>query len=120
MKRALKLDEFESQAIEALGQTPGISLELDGGEIVTIPHPMLVSDEQQAAIERVQANEDLDADGKIDGQRPEPQAVRLARVVFGEDGFKRFIAAGGKSNHVLLGWQMMVRDLEDKGPKLPR
>lgn len=120
MKRTLNLADFEEQAIDAIGQTPGITLELDNGDSVTIPHPMLVTDEQQAEIERVQENADLDADGKINGERPDAQSIRLARAVLGDEGHKRFIEGGGKSNHVMLAWQMMARELQDKGPKLPR
>lgn len=119
-KRVLNLADFEEQAIDALGQTPGITIELDNGEVVSIPHPMLVTDEQQAEIEKVQENADLDEDGKVDGQRPEPQAVRLARAVLGDEEHKRFLAGGGKSVHVMLAWQMMTKELQEKGPKLPR
>jgi hypothetical protein len=119
-KRVLKLDEFQDQAIEAIGQTPGVTLELEDGSLLTIPHPMLVTDEQQTEIERVQNGDDLDEDGKINGQTPEVHAVRFARAVLGEERHKAFLAGGGKSVLVMLAWQMLTKELEEKGPKLPR
>jgi hypothetical protein len=119
----LSLADFEQQAIEALGQTPGKTIRLDNGESVTIPHPMLVSDEQQARIEAVENDDDLnlDEDGKINGQRPPSKAARLARAVLGEEQHARFIAGGGKSNHVMLAWNWLVKSVEaEQDPKLPR
>jgi len=122
IRRTFKLDEFAEQATDALGSAPGLDIELDNGEHVTIPHPMLVDDDTQAAVERVQRKEDLDhgPDGElldtIDGQPAGPFSVRFAKAVLGEAEYKRFSAGGGNANHIGLAWQYLTKGLED--PKL--
>lgn len=124
IKREMSLDDFEDQAIDALGQSPGLTLTLRNDDIVTIPHPLLLDDERQELVERVQKHLDEDLDengspnGKIDGQPAPPYAVRFAKAILGEAEHARFLAGGGTSNKVALAWQYMTEGLQ--GPKLPR
>lgn len=121
IRREFDLDEFEEQALEAFDQVPGLKLNLRNGDSVTIPHPLLLGDEQQALVERVQRREDEDRDengkpnGNINGQPAEAFVVRLAKAILGEEEHARFLAGGGSSNKVSLAWQYLTRELP--GPK---
>ena len=121
IKRELSLDEFEEQALDALGQAPGLKITLRNEDVVVIPHPLLLDDDRQAAVEFVQRRDDEDRDengnpaGKIDGEPAPPYAVRLAKAILGEEDHKRFLAGGGSSNKVALAWQYLTESL--KGPK---
>lgn len=113
-KRELDLDEFEAQAIEALGQKPYFKLKIANGDPVKISHPMLLTDERQAAVDRVRAREDLDKNDEgeptnyIDGKPAAPFNSRFARAVLGDDEHDRFLAGGGKSNHIVLAWDRLT------------
>ncbi|MDG3012374.1 hypothetical protein G4X40_19730 [Rhodococcus sp. D2-41] len=138
--RELALEDFEEQALDALGSVPGITLVLKTGEKVTIPHPMLVDDERQEVIERVQSGKDLDvrtveatdedgnvltdADGNaisvevpgdtIDGKPAGAFSKRLALAILGEDDYATFAAGGGKSGHVVLAWRTLTEGMDPK------
>ncbi|MDF3280924.1 hypothetical protein [Gordonia sp. N1V] len=132
----MSLDEFEETATDALGSTPGLKINLANGDFITIPHPLLVSDETQERIERVQRRDDLDPKPMVEdpetGQLvPDPAArdlidgepapvfnVRFALALLGDEAHARFLAAGGSSNKVLLAWQYLTEGLQ--APKLPR
>lgn len=140
-----KVEDFRQQAIEAMGQTASILLEVPGSdEIFEVPHPLAMDDDMQARVEAFQRGDGLDRitildddgnpligiDGEpvtkvkephqIDGKILEPLSVRSARVILGEEAHKRFIEAGGRSNDVSLAWQYMVeqtRDRQESDPK---
>lgn len=138
-RKKWKVEEFREQAIEALGQTASILLEVPGSdELFEVPHPLAMDDEMQARVEAFQRGDGLDreplidSDGspildingepatrvkephQIDGVILEPLTVRSARVILGEETHKRFIAAGGRSNDVSLAWQYMVDQTKDR------
>lgn len=121
LRREMDLDEFEEQALDALGTSPGLKLKLRNDDVVTIPHPMLLSDDRQAEVEFVQRRDDEDRNenglpnGKINGEPAPPYAVRLAKAILGEEDHARFLAGGGSSNKVALAWQLLTEGL--KGPK---
>ncbi|MDG3013546.1 hypothetical protein [Speluncibacter jeojiensis] len=130
--RELALEDFEEQALDALGSVPGITLILKTGEKVTIPHPMLVDDERQEVIERVQSGKDLDIkkvevtdeDGNvtveevlgdtIDGEPAGAFSKRLALAILGEADYATFAAGGGKSGHVVLAWRTLTEGMDPK------
>lgn len=109
MRRELSLDEFRDQAMDAIGQAPGVTLRLGNDETVTIPHPMLIDDQRQVEIDKAQ-----DDDGD------ESQTIRFARAVLGPEQHEKFLAGGGNSNDVTLAWAWMSKTAEEAGPKLPR
>jgi hypothetical protein len=123
------LDAFEAVLVEALGEKPGVTLELKDGTEVYIPHPATVDDEQLKAIERVQNLRDLDEEEytddngeiktrrieKINGVDADPFAVRLARAILGPADHARFIAGGGKSAIALQAWDWLTRKDEEEG-----
>jgi hypothetical protein len=125
IKREWNLEDFEAQAIDSLGGVAGVNLTLRNGDIVTIPHPMLLDDDTQTEVERVQAHRDEDRDedgapnGKIGGEDAPPFAIRLAKAILGPEDHARFLAGGGSSNKVGLAWQYMTEGLQ-QGPKLSK
>ena len=120
-RRSMKTSELREQAIEALGQTPYIDLEADGGVVVRVWHPLLVDDDAQRRLDRFNANEDLDKDedGKlvvpprVKGKLADPVNVRSARAILGDAEHKKYIAAGGNSNDIQLAWNEMIREHEE-------
>lgn len=124
IKREMSLDEFEEQALDSLGQSPGLRLTLRNDDVVVIPHPLLLDDDRQAEVERVQQHldEDVDEEGRPNGQiGGKPAAaftIRLAKAILGEEEHARFLAGGGTSNKVSLAWQYLTEGLQ--APKLPR
>lgn len=99
--RRLKLAEMRDQAMDSLGMDPGIVLELPNGDTVTVPNPMLVADDVTEGL--------ADAD-----------TVSTAKAVLGEDAHARLLEGGGTSNDVMLAWRIMSKEVDDKGPKLPK
>ena len=101
--RRLKLTEMRAQAHEAMGVEPGFEIELDDGSIFNIPSPMMLDDVADAAMRAAGTD-----------------SVALARAVLGDDGHAALLAGGGRSNDVVLAWNLMRTDLEKAGPTLPR
>lgn len=104
-RRRMKLGEMRTQASEALGMDPGMELELDDGETITIPNPMFVSEEAQELIENAQGT------------------IASAKAILGDIDHKRLIAGGGRSSDVMLAWRLMAEDAQKEAaqdPKLPR
>lgn len=133
------LDAFEAMCIEALGEKPGVTLELNDGTELHIPHPATVDDDRLKEIEKIQNLRDLDEeeyvddDGKtqtrriekINGTDAEPFQIRLARAILGDAEHKRFLGAGGKSALVLQAWKYLTdKDEEEEtgldDPKLEK
>lgn len=46
-----------------------------------------------------------------------PYNTRLAVALFGEDGYRRFKAGGGRSNQIALAWGQMNREFEARQAK---
>jgi len=140
-----KIEDFREQAIEAMGQTASITLELpNSDEVFEVPHPLAMDDEMQARVEAFQRGDGLDRetilddDGKplldgtgkpvtvikephqIDGKILEPASIRSAKVILGEEVHARFIAAGGRSNDVSLAWQYMVEQTKERQATDPK
>ncbi|MBO0879856.1 MAG: hypothetical protein J2P17_05715 [Mycobacterium sp.] len=128
------LDAFEAMCIEALGEKPGVTLELKDGTELHIPHPATVDDDRLTDIERIQGLRDLDEetytdeDGKtqtrriekIGGVDAEPFQIRLARAILGPAEHKRFLEAGGKSALVLQAWKYLTDNDEGEGLEDPK
>jgi hypothetical protein len=91
-RKRLKLAEMRTQAVDSLGMEPGLELELDGGEVVTVPNPMLAADGVQ---ELLKANKVTDA----------------AKLILGVKDHARLLKHGGHSNDVLLAWRLMEQDI---------
>lgn len=127
-RRKLALADFRDQAIEQNSQLSSLFLEMPNGEEFEIPHPMLVSDEAQKRLGRVEGFYDLDRDEKgeikdpptINNKPAEPYTIRRARALLGDDVHKRFIAAGGHSNDVTLAWQMLVQEHKERAENDPK
>lgn len=117
-RRKLALADFREQVIEQNSQLSSLFLEMPNGEEYEIPHPMLVSDEAQTRLEKVQSGLDLDRDENgniidpptIKKKPAEPYTIRVAKALLGDDAHKKFIAAGGHSNDVTLAWQLLVKE----------
>lgn len=105
----IKIRDYGEQQLEALGLPPKLEFELDGGEVIELAHPWLWSDEVQTAYDAVYSGADLDRDkdGNIVRKPAEPQSVRIARAVLGEDAHRRFVAGGGSSNQIILAIELM-------------
>lgn len=99
-RRRMKLEEMRTQAVDALGMDPGMELELDNGEAVSIPNPMFVSEEAQEEIESATGT------------------IASAKAILGDIDHQRLLAGGGRSSDVILAWRLMAEDVKD--PKLPR
>lgn len=127
-RRKLALNDFRQQVIEQNSQLSSLYLEMPNGEEYEIPHPMLVSDDAQTRLEKVQNGLDLDRDENNEIKNPqtiknkpaEPYTIRVARALLGDDAHKKFIAAGGHSNDVTLAWQMLVKEHKETAEADPK
>lgn len=127
-RRKLALADFREQVIESNSQLSSLFLEMPNGEEFEIPHPMILSDEVQTRLERVQSGLDLDRDEKgeikvpatVNGKSADPYTIRVARALLGADVHKKFIAAGGHSNDVTLAWQMLVKEHKEHSENDPK
>lgn len=127
-RRRLALKDFREQVVESRSQLSSMELVADNGEVFTVPHPMLISDDAQRRLEKVQALEDLDKDedGKpvipprIDGKLPEPMSVRFARALLGEEEHAKFIAAGGHSHDIELAWEILIEEHKEVSEADPK
>lgn len=127
-RRKLALADFRDQVIEQNSQLSSLFLVMPNGEEYEIPHPMLVSDDAQTRLEKVQSGLDLDRDEKgeiadpptIKKKPAEPYTIRVAKALLGDDAHKKFIAAGGHSNDVTLAWQMLVKEHKETAEADPK
>lgn len=85
------LDAWREQALEALGATTGISFQpRAGGDTFTVPHPLVLDDEQNGELDRASG------------------ALAIATTLLGgQDAYARFVAAGGRAGDVMMAWRMM-------------
>jgi hypothetical protein len=156
-----KLDKFRELAIESRNMQVGVDLALDAGkyepasyptiadpadvavvevadgDVVYVPHPLMLSDEQQNRFEAFQKGDDLDQEeytdsagnkklrplspATIDGRPAPSDSYRMAAAILGETELWRLLAGGGHSNDVALAWQYLTADqaAELAGPKAP-
>lgn len=127
-RRKLALADFRAQALEQESQMSSLFLEMPNGEEFEIPHPMLVPDDAQIRLEKVQNLYDLDRDEDgefknpptIKGKPADPYAIRVARALLGDDVHKKFVAAGGHSNDITLAWQMLVKEHKERAEHDPK
>lgn len=90
------LDVWRAQALEALGAVEGMSFQPQpGGETFTVPHPLLLTDEQNKALD--------DASG----------ALAIASVLLGDPlNYSRFVMDGGRAGDVMMAWRIMQQNVE--------
>lgn len=100
ISREFTVDELREQAAEALGVSPGITLKLDHGVKVTIPHPMFVDDDVLEALQ-------------TEGEQANP--IVIAKALLGED-FKVLREHGGRSADVVAAWTIMNKQMQDTMP----
>jgi hypothetical protein len=127
MQNPVSPREAREQASEYLGLVTSVIIKADNSnELFEIPNPNMLDDEQQQRYDQMQLDmEDLDRhpswtdhQGNVrKGNLLEPHRkggklvdnynVRLAKVIFGDEGYQRFRAAGGRSADVGLVWGQM-------------
>lgn len=140
----LSVREAKEQAAEYFGFTASVFIQVEGGETFEIPNPGLMNDDQQERFDKLQFDlEKCDREESItlpsytleDGQViPEriipgdfitpyringelispPYSVRLATVLFGEPGYKKYKAGGGVSSQVVLEWGRMNKEFQER------
>lgn len=131
----VSLEEAREQAAESLGLMKSVYVKADNSdEKFEIPNPSMLDDDQQARYEQMQLDiENLDrapdvkdANGKLirkgeilepyrkDGKLVDGHGVMLAKAIFGDAGYKKFKAAGGRSSDVTLVWWQMNTALAKK------
>lgn len=122
--------EARDQAARFLGMLASVEIEVKSGnstQTFEVPNPSLLDDVQQGRYDQLQLDlEDLDrgpdvtnGEGKFvrkgpvldphrkGGKLVEAYNIRLCKVLFGAEGYKQFIAGGGRSNDVgAIWWQM--------------
>lgn len=96
MTTVFDLAAWREQALEAIGAQPGMSFQpRPGGETFTVPHPLLLADEQNAELDRASG------------------ALAIANVLLGGAGaYSRFVAAGGRAGDVMMAWRVMQQGVE--------
>ena len=139
----------QEQAAEYFGFAAGVSLQV-GDEVFEIPNPGMLSDEQQERYDKLlhdmrtkydredaieipeQKLEDgtvvpgrtipgeLIAPHCIDGELLPPYWARIGVVLWGEEGYKRFRAAGGSSSQINLEWGRMNREFAERVESDPK
>ena len=138
------VQEAKDQAAEYFGFTASAFIQTKDGKVWEIPNPGLMDDDQQERWEELQfyvegCDRDPDVvtpemtlpDGtvvpeqrlegdvmvpyRIDGAllKP-PYNVRLAIVLFGEDGYKAYKEGGGIANQIALEWARMNKEYQER------
>lgn len=100
--KRFKREELHAQANDKLGVEPGY--ELDCGKDqppVWVPHPLFATDEQNQALQAMQDN---------------PSVLDQAKLIVGENEYKRLVDAGYEAGDVMLCWMMMQKDMTDVTP----
>lgn len=125
--------EAREQAAECLGFVRGRIFDLGEGETWELPNPALLDDEQQARYnaylydsERCdRAPDTTDTNGntvrgefldppRINGELLEPSDIRLAKALMGEEIYRKFIAADGRSSQIRVHWLEMNKRVADR------
>ncbi|MGJ6126195.1 hypothetical protein QN239_26820 [Mycolicibacterium sp. Y3] len=109
-----------TELAQFFGFTASVAITTVDGTVFHIPNTALLDDDQQERWEALQFDLercDRDDDGelispyRIDGEPLTPSYnVRLGQVVFGEDGYEKFKAAGGSGNRIALEWARMNKE----------
>lgn len=132
--------QAREQAAEYLGFTASTTIRA-GGQDYEIPNPALLDDDQQERYNELQFELEtwdrdrdlLDDNGNVlvRGQlktpyrkggklvKP-PYAVQLAIALWGEDRYKSYKAAGGIANQILVEWNLMNRQFEERLTRDPK
>lgn len=137
----VSLEEAREQAAESLGLMKSVYVKAaNSDEQFEIPNPSMLDDEQQARYDQMQLDiENLDRapdvtdnDGNVirrgdilepyrkDGKLVDSHGVMLAKAIFGDAGYKKFKAAGGRSSDVTLVWWQMNAALAKKRREDPK
>lgn len=148
--RAVKsMQEAREQAAEYFGFSAGVTLQV-GDEKFEIPNPGMLSDDQQERYNKLlhdmrtrydrensfnipdQTLEDgtfvpgrvipgeLIEPHCIDGELLPPYWARIGVVLWGEEGYKKFRAAGGSSSQINLEWGRMNREFAERVESDPK
>jgi hypothetical protein len=133
-------EEAREQAAEYLGMLASVKIQIEGGKIFEVPNPSLLDNDQQQRYDELQFSlEDLDrwpdvkdAEGNVirRGEPLEPHRkgkklvesynVRLAKVLFGDEGYKQFWAGGGRANDIAVIWFQMQKKLTEAAKQDPK
>jgi hypothetical protein len=136
--------EAREQAAEYLGMLASVKIKVEdakGAEVFEVPNPTLLDDEQQKrydalqfSLEALERYPDVkDADGNVirrgeplephrdkEGKLVEHYNIRLAKAIFGDVGYKRFVAGGGRGNDVAAVWYQMQKRLTEAAKQDPK
>lgn len=146
----VSVKEAKEQAAEYFGFTASVFIQLDSGKVFEIPNPGLMDDDQQERWEELQftleqcdrtdeivlpahtaedgteypeqrIGGDLKTPYRIKGEllKP-PYNVRLAKALFGEEGYAEYKAGGGIANQIALEWARMNREYQERVASDPK
>jgi hypothetical protein len=140
----VSVEEAKAQAAEYFGFTASSHIRVSSGEVFEIPNPGLMDDDQQERWEELQFElEQCDREPDItvpeqtlpDGTKlaartvrgdlispyrkdggllKPPYNVRLAKALFGEEGYAKYKAGGGIANQIAMEWARMNREFEER------
>lgn len=133
MQKPLSPQEARDQAAECLGILASVQIQV-GDHVFEVPNPSLLDDDQQHRYDELQLSlEDLDrwpdaldGEGKLirrgeplephrkKGKLVEHYNVRLAKALFGDEGYQTFKAGGGRANDISAIWFQMQRKLTER------
>jgi hypothetical protein len=149
-RHPISVKEAKEQAADYFGFTASVFIQVDSGKVFEIPNPGLMDDDQQERWEQLQfeleqcdrepdvviPDRTLD-DGtvipgttirgeiltphRINGEllKP-PYNVRLAKALFGEEGYAEYKAGGGIANQIALEWARMNREYQERVASDPK
>jgi hypothetical protein len=134
LMRPTRPEEAREQAAECLGFIRGRTFDLGDGQTWELPNPSLLDDEQQPRYNEYlfeiqnldRYPDDKDDDGNVirrgdimdppqkDGELLEPNDIRLAKALMGDDIYAKFIKAGGRSSQLRVHWSEMNRRMMNR------
>lgn len=140
----VSVTEAKEQAAEYFGFTASSYIQVAGGKVFEIPNPGLMDDDQQERWEELQFDLeqcDREPDLEVPAQtlpdgttlaartlkgdlispyrkngellKP-PYNVRLAKALFGDEGYAEYKAGGGIANQIAMEWARMNREFEER------
>jgi hypothetical protein len=132
--------EAREQAAEYLGMLASVKIAIEGGEVFEVPNPSLLDNDQQQRYDELQFSlealdrwpDTKDADGNLirrgeplephrqKGKLVESYNVRLAKALFGDEGYKRFSGGGGRANDIAVIWFQMQKRLTEAAKQDPK
>lgn len=137
----LSAKDARDQAAEDLGFMAGVFVDLGDGEPFEIPNPSLLDPDQQDRYDQLQMDLELldrhpdpvDEKGKpkigpdglvikgaqmvphrVDGKRVENYETRLAKALFGDDGYAEFVKSGGRPSQIMVHWSQMRKVMAER------